>query len=59
MKANPLTGMTPDEIGQAVAQALEWDGSAIFAAMLEALTDSNFHRAAAKLAKTWQALETN
>lgn len=51
---NPLNGMSPEQIGPIVAQSLEWNGPAIFEAMREALTDANFHTAAAALAKTWE-----
>jgi hypothetical protein len=55
MTPNPRK-ITPEAMGQQVAKAMDWSGPHIFAAMLEALTDSNFHREAAALAKTWQEL---
>jgi mono/diheme cytochrome c family protein len=51
---NPLNGMKPEEIGPIVAQALQWNGPAIFETMREALTDANFHTEAAAMAKTWE-----
>lgn len=53
MTPNPLAGMTADQIGPLVAQAMSWSGPDIFAAMLEALTDANFHTEAAALIRTW------
>ena len=53
MTPNPLAGMTPDQIGPLVASAFKWSGPHILEAMIEALTDANFHTAAAALAKTW------
>jgi hypothetical protein len=55
MTPNPRK-ITPEAMGQQVAKAMDWSGPHIFAAMLEALTDANFHREAAALAKTWQEL---
>jgi hypothetical protein len=53
MKPNPLIDMTPEQIGNLTAYALQWDGQAIFEAMIIALTDANFHRAAEALQNTW------
>jgi hypothetical protein len=53
MTANPLAGMTADQIGPLVAQAMKWGGPDIFAAMLEAVTDANFHTEAAALIRAW------
>ena len=52
-----MRGMKPEDIGVAVAVALAWNGNAIFEAMLSALTDANFHAAAAALEKTWKELK--
>jgi len=53
MTPNPLAGFTPEKIGTIVAQAFEWCGDDIFAAMQEALIDANFHYEALALAETW------
>ena len=53
MTPNPLAGMTADQIGPLVAQAMKWSGPDIFAAMLEAVTDANFHTEAAALMRAW------
>ena len=45
--------MTPEQIGDLVSFALQWDGDAIFTAMIAALTDANFHSAVKALQKTW------
>lgn len=54
---NPLYGMTPEEMGCAVSIACTWNGNAIFEAFTAALTDANFHTAAAALANTWKQTE--
>jgi hypothetical protein len=53
MTPNPLADMTADQIGPLVAQAMKWSGPDIFAAMLEAVTDANFHTEAAALIRAW------
>ena len=53
MTPNPLAGMTANQIGPLVAQAMKWSGPDIFAAMLEAVTDANFHTEAAALIRAW------
>lgn len=53
MTPNPLAGMTADQIGPLVAHAMSWSGPDIFAAMLEALTDANFHTEAASIIRAW------
>jgi hypothetical protein len=45
--------MTADQIGPIVASAMKWSGPDIFAAMLEAVTDANFHTEAAALIRAW------
>lgn len=34
----------PQEIGEYIARVYRWDGTAITAAFLEALTEANFHQ---------------
>jgi len=40
---------TPEILGEKLAQRLMWDGHAITAAMLAALTEANFHQLRAEL----------
>lgn len=50
------TENTPaEEIGEYIARVYRWDGEKIFAALLAALTEANFHTEAAALARTWHA----
>jgi hypothetical protein len=48
-----IKNLTPDQIGPLVAKSLNWDGDRIFAAMIEALTDANYHTQAAALIRVW------
>jgi hypothetical protein len=52
MTPNPRT-ITPEAMGQQAAKAMDWSGPHIFAAMIEALTDANFHTEAAALIRAW------
>lgn len=52
MTPNPRK-ITPEELGVQVAQAMDWSGPHIFAAMVEALTDANFHTQAAAIIRAW------
>lgn len=56
MSPNPLAGFAPDKVGPIVAQAFQWCGADIFAAMQEALIDANFHCEALALAETWSRM---
>jgi hypothetical protein len=49
MKIDTVTPKTPEEIGERVAFFLKWEGHAITAAFLAALTDANFHTLRAQL----------
>lgn len=55
MTPNPRK-ITPEALGQQVAKAMDWSGPHIFEAMIKALTDANFHTAAAALTKTWHEI---
>jgi len=46
-----------DKIGTELAQRLGWDGHEIFFTMECALTDANFHTAAAALRAAWDKCE--
>ena len=49
------TQNTPaQEFGEYTARVYRWDGEKIFSAMLEALTDANFHTEAAALMRAWR-----
>jgi hypothetical protein len=52
MTPNPRK-ITPEAMGQQVAKAMNWSGPHIFEAMIEALTDANFHTEAAALVRAW------
>lgn len=52
MTPNPRK-ITPEAMGAQVAQAMDWSGPHIFAAMVEALTDANFHTQAAAIIRAW------
>lgn len=52
MTPNPRK-ITPEAMGEQVAKAMDWSGPHIFAAMLAALTDANFHTEAAALMRAW------
>lgn len=56
-EASILRGMTPEDIGIAVSQALSWNGHAIFQAMLAALTDANFHSEVVVLEQAWNKVQ--
>lgn len=43
----------PEEIGEYIARVYRWDGDKIFAALLAALTEANFHTPAAALIRAW------
>ena len=43
----------PEEIGEVIARVYRWDGEKIFAALVEALTEANFHTEAAAIIRTW------
>jgi hypothetical protein len=43
----------PQEVGEYIARVYRWDGDKIFAAMLAALTEANFHTAAAAQIRAW------
>lgn len=45
----------PEEFGEYIARVYRWDGEKIFAALLAALTEANFHTEAAALTQTWHA----
>ena len=48
------TNDTPaKEFGEYTARVYRWDGEKIFAAMIEALTEANFHTEAAALIRAW------
>jgi len=44
---------SPEELGEFIARVYRWDGEKIFAALLAALTEANFHTEAAALIRTW------
>lgn len=44
MQTETVKPKTPEEIGERVAFFLHWDGDAITAAFLAALTEANFHQ---------------
>lgn len=49
--------MNDDEINDLavhVSQSCEWDGNAIMAVMLEALTDANFHTLRSRLEQAYE-----
>lgn len=49
------TENTPaEEIGEFIARVYRWDGEKIFAALLAALTEANFHTEAAALMRAWR-----
>jgi hypothetical protein len=52
MTPNPRK-ITPEAMGQQVAKAMDWSGPHIFAAMVEALTEANFHTEAAAIIRAW------
>jgi len=43
----------PEEIGEFIARVYRWDGEKIFAALVAALTEANFHTEAAAIIRTW------
>lgn len=48
------TENTPaEEIGEYIARVYRWDGEKIFAALLAAMTEANFHTEAAALIRAW------
>lgn len=48
------TENTPaEEIGEFIARVYRWDGEKIFAALLAAMTEANFHTEAAALIRAW------
>jgi hypothetical protein len=47
------TQQTPEQLGEQLAKNLQWDGNAIFEAFTAALTDANFHTAAAAQIRAW------
>lgn len=49
MNTAPHPDDTPEILGEKLAQRLKWDGRAISAAMLAALTEANFHTLRAEL----------
>jgi len=49
MNEKTIEQMTPEEMGERLAFFLRWDGQAITAAFLAALTDANFHTLRAQL----------
>lgn len=49
MNITPHEDDTPEILGEKLAQRLQWDGNAITAAMLAALTEANFHQLRAQL----------
>lgn len=49
MNITPHEDDTPEILGEKLAQRLMWDGNAITAAMLAALTEANFHQLRAEL----------
>lgn len=44
---------SPQEIGEYIARVYRWDGEKIFAALLAAMTEANFHTEAAALIRAW------
>ena len=44
MNITPHEDDTPEILGEKLAQRLQWDGNAITAAFLAALTEANFHQ---------------
>ena len=48
-----LQALPEHDKGPSIAMACNWCGDDIFAIMLDALTDANFHPEAAALRKTW------
>jgi hypothetical protein len=49
MNITPHEDDTPEILGEKLAQRLQWNGHAIAAAMLAALTEANFHQLRAQL----------
>lgn len=49
MNITPHEDDTPEILGEKLAQRLQWDGNAITAAFLAALTEANFHTLRAQL----------
>ena len=49
MNITPHQDDTPEILGEKLAQRLQWNGHAITAAMLAALTEANFHQLRAQL----------
>lgn len=49
----------PAEIGEYIARVYRWDGEKIFAALMAALTEANYHTEAAALAQTWHTPRLN
>jgi hypothetical protein len=49
MNITPHEDDTPEILGEKLAARLMWDGHAIAAAMLAALTEANFHQLRAEL----------
>jgi hypothetical protein len=49
-----LQAVPAHDKGAAIAQACNWCGDDIFAIMLDALTDANFHTEAAAIRNTWE-----
>jgi hypothetical protein len=43
----------PEEIGEFIARVYRWDGEKIFAALLAAVTEANFHTEAAAIIRAW------
>jgi hypothetical protein len=43
----------PEEIGEFIARVYRWDGEKIFAALLAAVTEANFHTETAALIRAW------
>jgi hypothetical protein len=49
MNITPHEDDTPEILGEKLAQRLQWEGHAITAAFLAALTEANFHQLRAQL----------
>ncbi len=49
MNITPHEDDTPEILGEKLAQRLQWNGHAITAAFLAALTEANFHQLRAQL----------
>jgi hypothetical protein len=49
MDKKTIEQMTPEQMGERLAFFLKWEGHAITAAFLAALTEANFHQLRAQL----------